>query len=87
MLHILVGFSKGQIQYINMQTKEQKVFNEGVSVQWLKGSTNRVCSCLELPGQDQSDVHQMVVVAENDVHRFVLQRLFVRLRRAVELPA
>ncbi|CAF0965913.1 unnamed protein product [Rotaria sordida] len=28
-LHILVGFSKGQIQYINMQTKEQKVFNEG----------------------------------------------------------
>jgi len=26
-LHILVGFSKGQIQYINMQTKEQKVFN------------------------------------------------------------
>ena len=30
-LHILVGFSKGQIQYINMQTKEQKVFNEGVS--------------------------------------------------------
>lgn len=30
-LHILVGFSKGQIQYINMQSKEQKVFNEGVS--------------------------------------------------------
>ncbi|CAF1168866.1 unnamed protein product [Adineta steineri] len=29
-LHILVGFSKGQIQYINMQTKEQKVFNEGM---------------------------------------------------------
>ncbi|UJR09690.1 hypothetical protein I4U23_013922 [Adineta vaga] len=28
-LHILVGFSKGQIQYINMQTKDQKVFNEG----------------------------------------------------------
>ncbi|CAF4733423.1 unnamed protein product, partial [Rotaria socialis] len=28
-LHILVGFSKGQIQYINTQTKEQKVFNEG----------------------------------------------------------
>lgn len=28
-LHILVGFSKGQIQYINMHTKEQKVFNEG----------------------------------------------------------
>ncbi|CAF4749110.1 unnamed protein product, partial [Rotaria magnacalcarata] len=28
-LHILVGFSKGQIQYINAQTKEQKVFNEG----------------------------------------------------------
>ncbi|CAF1093205.1 unnamed protein product [Rotaria sp. Silwood1] len=28
-LHVLVGFSKGQIQYINMQTKEQKVFNEG----------------------------------------------------------
>ncbi|UJR36414.1 hypothetical protein I4U23_029137 [Adineta vaga] len=27
-LHVLVGFSKGQIQYINMQTKEQKVFNE-----------------------------------------------------------
>ncbi|CAF1118999.1 unnamed protein product [Adineta steineri] len=27
-LHIVVGFSKGQIQYINMQTKEQKVFNE-----------------------------------------------------------
>ena len=30
-LHILVGFSKGQVQYINMQSKEQKVFNEGVS--------------------------------------------------------
>jgi hypothetical protein len=30
-LHVVVGFSKGQIQYINMQTKEQKVFNEGVS--------------------------------------------------------
>lgn len=28
-LHLLVGFSKGQIQYINMRTKEQKVFNEG----------------------------------------------------------
>jgi len=28
-LHVLVGFSKGQIQYINMHTKEQKVFNEG----------------------------------------------------------
>ncbi|CAF4427709.1 unnamed protein product, partial [Rotaria sp. Silwood2] len=28
-LHILVGFSKGQIQYINTYTKEQKVFNEG----------------------------------------------------------
>ncbi|CAF4989130.1 unnamed protein product, partial [Rotaria sp. Silwood1] len=28
-LHILVGFSKGQIQYINTHTKEQKVFNEG----------------------------------------------------------
>lgn len=32
-LHVLVGFSKGQIQYINMHTKEQKVFNEGVSVE------------------------------------------------------
>jgi len=31
-LHILVGFSKGQIQYINMQTKEQKIFNEGVNI-------------------------------------------------------
>ena len=30
-LHLLVGFSKGQIQYVNMQTKEQKVFNDGVS--------------------------------------------------------
>ncbi|CAF1182087.1 unnamed protein product [Adineta ricciae] len=28
-LHVLVGFSKGQIQYINMRSKEQKVFNEG----------------------------------------------------------
>ncbi|CAF1022635.1 unnamed protein product [Didymodactylos carnosus] len=27
-LHILVGFSKGQIQYINTHTKDQKVFNE-----------------------------------------------------------
>lgn len=38
-LHVLVGFSKGQIQYINMQTKEQKVFNEGVS---LSGDSRRV---------------------------------------------
>lgn len=78
-LHVLVGFSKGQIQYINMQTKEQKVFNEGVRrtnapVRFVHPSRR-----LELLGQSESDVYQMAAEPENVLHGVVFQRVFVRV--------